>query len=69
VPLPDGKSIPVDLGGGTGGINVTVNVDAKGTDVQGSDERGNQLGRIISAAVQNEIVKQQRPGGLLRNPR
>ena len=52
-------------GGGSGGINVVVNVDAKGTQVQGSDQDGNQLGRVVSAAVQQELIRQQRPGGLL----
>lgn len=52
------------LGSGTG-VAVTVNVDAKGTQVQGNDQQGNQLGRAISAAVQQELIKQQRPGGLL----
>lgn len=52
-------------GGGSGGINVVVNVDAKGTQVQGSDQDGNQLGRALSAAVTAELIKQKRPGGLL----
>jgi tape measure domain-containing protein len=70
VPLPDGKSIPVSLnGGGSGGINVVVNVDAKGTSVQGDDMMGKQLGTAISSAVQAELIKQQRPGGLLSTPR
>ena len=64
VPLPDGRRIPVAMQGGGGG-NVTVNVDAKGTSVQGDDQRGNQLGRVIAQAVQNELIKQKRPGGLL----
>jgi tape measure domain-containing protein len=64
VPLPDGRRIPVAMQGG-GGTSVVVNVDAKGTDVQGDDQRGQQLGRVIAAAVQNELVKQKRPGGLL----
>jgi len=68
VPLPNGRSIPVELNGSNGGggdVNVIVNVDAKGTGVQGDSPNANQLGRVISSAVQAEIVKQQRPGGLL----
>lgn len=66
VPLPDGRRIPVAMkGGGAGGTAVTVNVDARGTSVQGDDTRGNQLGRVITAAVQAELIKQRRPGGLL----
>ena len=64
VPLPDGRSIPVTMrGGGVG--NVVVNVDAKGTQVQGDNDRSRQLGGAISAAVQAELIKQRRPGGLL----
>ena len=52
------------LGGG-GDVSVVVNVDAKGTSVQGSDQNGAQLGRVIAAAVQQQIIKEKRPGGLL----
>ena len=50
-------------GGGVG--NVVVNVDAKGTSAQGDSQSANQLGRAIGAAVQAELIKQKRPGGLL----
>jgi hypothetical protein len=33
--------------------------------VQGNSGQGEQLGRAISQAVQNELVRQKRPGGLL----
>jgi hypothetical protein len=65
VPLPDGRRIPVAMQGGGGGSNVTVNVDARGTEVQGNGGRGEQLARAIAQAVQNELIKQKRPGGLL----
>lgn len=66
VPLPDGRRIPVAMQGGAGGnTSVVVNVDAKGTDVQGSSPNAEALGRVISQAVQTEIVRQKRPGGLL----
>lgn len=65
VPLPDGRSIPVELGGGMGGINVVVNVDAKGSEAAGNEGQAKALGSAISAAVQSEIIKQKRPGGLL----
>ena len=48
-----------------GGTNVVVNVDASGTEVQGDEQQANQLGRLISIAVQSELIKQRRPGGLL----
>ena len=66
VPLPDGRRIPVAMqGGGGGNTTVNVSVDAKGTSVQGNAGQGEQLGRAISQAVQAELVKQKRPGGLL----
>ena len=48
-----------------GSTNVVVNVDAKGTAAQGDDAQAGQLGRLIGAAVQAELIKQKRPGGLL----
>lgn len=67
VPLPNGRSIPVDMknNGGGDNFNINVSVDAKGSKVQGDDQRGNQLATAISAAVQEELLKQKRPGGLL----
>jgi hypothetical protein len=50
------------LGGST---NIVVNVDASGTEVQGNEEQGRELGRLISAAVQSELIQQKRPGGIL----
>ena len=50
------------LGGST---NIVVNVDASGSNVQGDEEQGRELGRLISVAVQSEILQQKRPGGLL----
>jgi hypothetical protein len=67
VPRSSGTIIPNhDLGGTT---NVVVNVDAKGSNVQGDDTQAKALGGAISIAVQAEIVKQQRPGGLLAGTR
>jgi len=48
-----------------GGTNIVVNVDASGSNVQGDEDQGRELGRLISVAVQSEIIQQQRPGGLL----
>ena len=68
MPGRSGTVIPNDaLGGST---NVVVNVDASGnSNVQGDQQQGKQLGVAISAAVQAELVKQQRPGGLLAGTR
>jgi tape measure domain-containing protein len=68
IPLPDGKSVPVDLGGAMGSQavnNIVVNVDAQGSKVEGDAQESKQLGRVIAAAIQQELVKQKRPGGLL----
>ena len=48
-----------------GGANVTVNVDASGSSVEGDSDQAAQLGKLLGAAVQAELVKQKRPGGLL----
>ena len=63
VPNTGGRIVPnSDLGGST---NVVVNVDASGSAVEGDEAQGRELGRLISVAVQSEIISQQRPGGLL----
>ena len=67
-PKHGGSIVPNNaLGGGT--TNVVVNVDASGSNVQGDQAQAKQLGVVVSAAVQAELVKQQRPGGLLAGTR
>ena len=64
VPNASGTIIPNNrLGGGS--TNITINVDASGSSEEGDLEEGRQLGRVIQLAVQTEITKQKRPGGLL----
>ena len=70
VPLPNNKSIPVDLQGAGSQNNVVVNVSVNNEggaseDTQSDNEEGKKFGAAISAAVQKEIIKQQRNGGLL----
>jgi len=69
VPLPDGRSIPVEMRGGGGTANVTVNISADGQATSSMEANGGdraaQLGRAVSVAVQEELHKQQRPGGML----
>lgn len=66
IPMPNGRSVPVDLQGAAGGnTNVVVNVDAKGSAASGDETRANAFGRVIANAVQEEIIRQKRPGGLL----
>jgi phage-related minor tail protein len=65
MPLRRGPSgrLGVEASGGVG--NVVVNVDASGSAVQGDQPNAKALGSAIGAAVQAEIIKQKRPGGLL----
>ena len=48
-----------------GSTNIVVNVDASGSSVEGNEQDSKELGRLISVAVQSELVKQKRPGGIL----
>jgi len=50
---------------GSGVGDVVVNVDAAGSSVEGDGNQAAQLGKAIGIAVQQELVKQKRPGGLL----
>ncbi len=50
---------------GNGGTVVNVSVNADGTSVEGEYDRSRQLGQAIAAAVQQQLVMEQRPGGLL----
>ena len=72
VPLPNGKSIPVDMKGAAQNNNVTVNVsmDGQGSAQQNTQSDGAQganLGAAVAAAVQKELQNQKRAGGIL-NP-
>jgi hypothetical protein len=73
VPLPNGKSIPVEMSGSASGggmqqnnISVNVSVSNEGnatSQVNGQDASG--LGKSVAAAVQRELQNQKRPGGML----
>jgi len=69
VPLGNDRSIPVEFKGGGGSTsNITVNVSTTGgqqTTSAGAGEKERKLGQMIAAAVQGEILDQQRPGGIL----
>ena len=64
-PSRSGTIIPNHAMGVGGGTSIVVNVDASGSSVQGDGPSANQLGKAIGAAVQAELIKQKRPGGLL----
>jgi len=72
VPLPNGKSIPVDMGGAAGmqqnNVNVNVVVNNDGTAETNSEQDSREaakLGKNIARAVQTEIQNQKRAGGML----
>ena len=63
VPDRAGTIIPnKQLGGET---SIVVNVDASGSSVEGDEDEGRALGIALSAAIESELIKQKRPGGLL----
>ena len=63
VPNAGGRIVSnANMGGST---NVVVNVDASGSNVQGDRQTGKELGAVLSVAIQAELLKQKRPGGLL----
>ena len=62
VPGAQGNIVPNNA---MGSANVTVNVDASGSSVEGNADQASQLGKAIGIAVQQELIKQKRPGGLL----
>ena len=74
IPLPDGKSVPVDLGGMAGGMggevtsNIVVNIN--NGQMQGNgNSNGSELGRKIEGAVKQVLVSELRPGGILSSGR
>ena len=65
VPTTSGTIVPNNqLGGGNTNI-INVSVDASGTQAEGDEATSSQLGKLIGLAVQQELVKQSRAGGLL----
>ena len=66
IPNSGGTVIPNhELGGMGGSTNIVVNVDASGSNVEGDEDEGRALGIALSAAIETELIKQKRPGGLL----
>jgi len=51
--------------GGSGGVNVSVTVDASGSSVEGDGQKANQLGAMIGNTVRSILVQEQMPGGIL----
>ena len=65
VPRSAGTIVPNEkIGGSSITNNISISVDATNSNVQ-SDGDGQQFGQALATAVQLEIVKQKRSGGLL----
>ena len=65
IPLQRGKNGKLGVAGGGGTTTVNVSVDAKGTKVEGDGKQMAQLGKMLGSAIEAELIKQKRPGGLL----
>ena len=68
VPRTSGTILPsVPMSGGGDSVTnvITVNVDANSSNVSGNSADANNLGNQIAAAIQSELIKQKRAGGLL----
>jgi len=66
-PKRSGTVTPNNKIGGSGGTvnNINVNVDAGGMQSDANENRGKELGVALASAIQSELIKQKRPGGLL----
>jgi len=65
MPLRRGANGRLGVEASAGVGNIIVNVDASDSAAQGDGRQAQQLGKAIGAAVQAELIKQKRPGGLL----
>ena len=69
VPLRRGKDGKLGIvstgGGGSTSVVVNVNMQTGESDTRASNGDGQLLGKALSEAVQAELVRQKRPGGLL----
>jgi tape measure domain-containing protein len=63
--VPDRAGTILPNGVGMGSTTITVNVSASETSADSSNGQGASLGKAIGLAVQLELIKQKRPGGLL----
>ena len=68
VPKVAGTIVPnsaIGRGGDSVTNVITVNVDANSSNVSGNSADANNLGNQIAVAIQSELIKQKRAGGLL----
>ena len=65
LPLKRGRSGNLGVEASGSSNNIVVNVDASGSSVQGNTADAQALGVAIGAAIQAQLIKEKRPGGLL----
>ena len=65
LPLKRGRSGNLGVEASGSATNIVVNVDASGSSVEANASEGRSLGLALSSAIQTELIKQKRPGGLL----
>lgn len=67
MPLKRGKDgkLGVASSGGSGGVNVSISVDASGSKIEGDPGKAGQLARDFEGAVVAVLAKHKRNGGLL----
>ena len=65
MPLKRGRNGKLGVQAEGGMSNIVVNVDASGSCVEGDETQGRELGKMIGVAIQSELLKQKRPGGIL----
>ena len=65
MPLKRGRNGKLGVQAEGGMSNIVVNVDASGSSVEGDEAQGRELGKMIGVAIQSELIKQKRPGGIL----
>ena len=64
VPHSSGTVVPNNRIGGSSN-NIVVNVSAGGVASSGDGNQERELGKMLGVVVQQELIRQQRPGGLL----
>lgn len=62
---PSGKLGVIAQGGGTNNVTVNVNVESGQSTTDANGMQAQKLGGYIAKAVQAELLKQKRPGGVL----
>lgn len=68
VPLPDGRTIPVDMqGNGAGPVNSTVNITISDSGTTVNRNQASELGRMVETSVMGILTRERRPGGILRS--